>query len=144
MSIEAIFTEIILDHYKHPRCFGKLDDADLSMDGANPLCGDEITLHVKIGSEKVEKVSFEGKACAICMASTSMFSEIAPGKSFSDLEELKATLRKMLHGEELTRDERRAIGDMYALEGVAKLPVRVKCALLVWETWELMRKELSG
>ncbi len=143
MSISDVFSAVLLDHYRHPRQYGKLDSPDLEMDGANPLCGDEIHIQVNVDDAHLKEIAFTGKACAICTASTSMFCELAPEKSFSEIEELRELVISMLHGDELSRENRRKLGDIYALEGVSKLPVRVKCALLVWETWALIKKQLE-
>lgn len=143
MAFEDIFDQVLLDHYRHPRNFKKIENPDYEMEGANPLCGDEIHLQVKMnGGGTISEVAFTGKACAICTASTSMFCEQASGKSSSDLDDQKKVVKHMLEGVELHAEEKHALGDMYALKGVSKLPVRVKCAMLVWETWELINKTL--
>ncbi len=143
MSISDIFSTVLLDHYHHPRQHGEMEDADISMDGANPLCGDEIQLHVKAEGNEVKDISFTGTSCAICTASTSMFCEKAVGSSFEDLDKLRETVHDMLHGDDLTKEDRYRLGDALALEGVSKLPVRVKCALLVYETWALIAEKLK-
>ncbi len=139
--MDSIFSDVLLDHYRHPRHYGTIDDPDLEMDGANPLCGDEIHLQAKIKDGKVEQAAFTGKACAICTASTSMFCEQAPGSALEELQVQKRRVNDMLQGKDLPKEDRRALKDIYALQGVSKLPVRIKCALLVWETWGLMVKE---
>lgn len=144
MSLKDMFNAHLLDHYRYPRHFGKIDHPDVILDGVNAACGDEITLYVKVDDTGVEQVAFEGKACAICIASCSMFCEKALGSSFNELEDLREKVYKMLHGEELNDESRRELGDMAALEGVSKLSSRVKCATLIWETWALARKQLSG
>ena len=144
MSLKDMFNAHLLDHYRYPRHFGKIDHADATLDGVNAACGDEITLYVKLDDTRVEEVSFEGKACAICIASCSMFCEKAEGSSFNELKDLQEKVYKMLHGEDLDNDKRRELGDMAALEGVSKLSSRVKCATLIWETWALARKQLLG
>jgi len=143
MSLESIYSELLLDHSKHPRNFGKLDETATSIEGANPLCGDEIEIQVKRDGDKITEISFTGTSCAICTASTSMFCENAEGKSFAELDELRELFHRFLRGAELTDEERAKLGDAAALSGVGKLPARVKCATLVYETWDVLRKKLE-
>jgi len=144
MSLNEIFSTVLLDHYHHPRQHGHLEHPDHTMEGANPLCGDEIVIEVKVDQETVQDIAFSGKACAICTASTSMFCEQAVGKKFSEIETVNVIMHRMIKGEELEREDRRLLGDAYALQGVSKLPVRVKCALLVYETWNVLLKQIKG
>jgi len=143
MSLETIYGELILDHSKHPRNFGKLDESDETVEGANPLCGDEIEIQVKTEGDRITGIAFTGHSCAICLASTSMFCENAEGKSFAELDELRNIFHNLLRGNELTDSERTKLGDAFALSGVGKLPARVKCATLVYETWDVLRKKLE-
>jgi nitrogen fixation NifU-like protein len=143
MSIADVFSTVLLDHYRYPRKFGKMDNPDIEMDGVNPLCGDEVFLQVKVDGDKVTDAAFTGKACAICMASTSIFCEQAPGSTLSEIKEQKSRLFSLLEKKDLTEDERKQLGEIVSLEGVSQLPARVKCALLAWETWELMAKQLA-
>lgn len=142
MGIESLYGEILLDHSKHPRNYGKSGEADVRVEGANPLCGDEIELSVKIQDGVVEDMAFVGKSCAICTASTSMFCERAVGLPVEALDRARELFHRYLHGEELTGSELAELGEAQALAGVAKLPARVKCALLVFETWAEMKKRL--
>ncbi len=143
MSISDIFSQVLLDHYHHPRRYGEIPNPDITMDGANPLCGDEIQIQVRADNNEVCDIGFTGKACAICTASTSMFCEKAVGSKFDDLNLLRDTVHNMLHGDEMSKEDRRRLGDALALEGISKLPVRVKCALLVYETWALIADKLK-
>jgi nitrogen fixation protein NifU and related proteins len=115
MSISDIFSQVLLDHYHHPRHYGEIDNPDVVMDGANPLCGDEIQIQVKGGGDHVSEIGFTGKACAICTASTSMFCEKAVGSKYDDLDKLRDTVHDMLHGDDLTKEDRRRLGDALAL-----------------------------
>jgi nitrogen fixation NifU-like protein len=130
--MSELYSEILLDHYHLPRNKGELEDETLSVEGANPLCGDEITLHLRFDGEVLTDVSFTGKGCAISMASTSMLTEVLTGKTITEIEkwieDFKEFIRK---GEE---PEGSDLGDITALAGIAKLPVRVKCATLPWTT----------
>lgn len=143
MSLKDVFSALLMDHARHPRNYGRLPDPDLVMEGANPACGDEITLQVKLAEDKVKSAAFTGKSCAICTASSSLFCERAADAPLAELDKLKSLVYKMLHGEELTAEEKKDLGEYLALEGVGKLSSRVKCATLVWETWALMEKELQ-
>lgn len=143
MSLEELFSAVLLDHYRHPRHQGQVENPDVQLLGANPLCGDEIELSAKINGDGLSDVGFTGKSCAICIAATSMFCERAGEEGMPALDELKELFYKMIHGGELTDEERERLGDLAALQGVAKLPSRVKCATLVWETWQLMKKQLK-
>lgn len=140
MSLEELFGDILLDHYHHPRHHRSVPDPDAQSEGANPLCGDEITLSVKVDGEKITDIGFTSKACAICTASTSIFCENALGKSVEDIDQLQELFYRMLSGKELTEMERARLGDAVALAGVGKLPARVKCATLVYETWKELKK----
>mgnify|MGYP006423419203 CR=1 FL=1 len=143
MSHDKIYSEVLLDHNRHPRHSGELTNPDISMDGANPMCGDEITMYASVEDGTLVDVAFRSTACAICTASASMFCEMAKGKHIDHIHQHDQLMRKLMHGEKLEHDERRALADMNSLEGVSKLPVRVKCAMLVWETWELMKQKLK-
>ncbi len=144
MGFETIFSDLLLDHSKHPRCYGEIDDAEVSVEGANPLCGDEIELHVKTADGIVKDISFTGRSCAICTASTSMFCESALGQPISHLDAAREAFHRLLHGEELNQAEKELLGDALALSSVSKLPARVKCADLVYETWAVMEEKLKG
>jgi len=144
LSLEDLFGEILLDHAKHPRHYGRIEDAEISVEGANPLCGDEIELFAKTRDGVIEAIGFTGRACSICTASTSIFCESARGGRFTDLDGMKERFYKMLHGDTVTGEEEHQLGDALALKGVAKLPARVKCATLVYETWSVMKRRLLG
>lgn len=140
MLLEDIFGEVLLDHYKHPRNYGAIKNATAHIEGANPLCGDEIELFATKVDGTVKEIGFTGRSCAICTASASIFCEIAEGKSEEELDELKALFYRLLHNEPVNEEEVRKLGDAIALQGVAKLPSRVKCATLVYETWSEMKR----
>jgi len=106
-----MYRQQIMDHFKSPRNFGKLPDANINFTDHNPFCGDEITIHAKIKEEQIEEVKFEGKGCAISQASASMLTEIAKGKTFEEVRSIKSEQIKELLGVDLG-------------------PVRIKCALL--------------
>ncbi len=132
MALDDLYREVILDHYRHPRNRGRLDPSDLAVEGANPLCGDELSLFVRLRDGRVEDVRFEGHGCSISQASASMMTEAIKGKTLEDVRALVAQFKGMMHGQEAADD----LGDLDALQGVRKFPVRIKCATLSWVALE--------
>ena len=128
MSVEDLYREIILDHYRSPRNKRRGVEGAIAVKHDNPLCGDELHLAVDVQDGELSDVAFDGKGCSISQASASMMTEAVQGKSVKDALALTETIRQMMHGESPNED----LGDLMALEGVAKFPVRVKCALLSW------------
>ena len=133
MSLEELYKEVILDHYRSPRNKGTLSEADIELHRDNPLCGDEIDLYVDIKDGKIAGVSFDGKGCSISQASISMMTEKLMGMSQEDAEGLANTFKAMMQGEDPQDED--SLGDLVALKGVQKYPVRIKCALLGWNTF---------
>jgi nitrogen fixation protein NifU and related proteins len=131
MALEEIYKEVILDHYKNPRNKREMADAPLTCSKNNPLCGDEITVYANAQDGKLLEVSFVGQGCSISQASASMMTESVAGKAIEDVERLAGDVRSMLAGD-LEPDED-AFGELVALKGVVKYPVRVKCAVLAWD-----------
>lgn len=127
-----LYSEILLDHYHMPRNQGQLDDATVTVDGVNPLCGDELTFDLKFDGDRIAAIRFRGKGCAISMASASMLTEVLQGKTLAEAEEWIARFRDFVRNGKAP--EGIEMGDLAALEGVAQLPVRVKCASLPWTT----------
>ena len=138
MSLEDLYREVILDHYRNPRNKGHLDHPDAVADGVNPLCGDEITIELKFDGETIADVGVEGQGCSISQSSASMMSEAIKGKTRSEIETMTQQFRDMmsLDGEaDIGIDPDRpgsVLGDLEALQGVSKYPVRIKCASLGW------------
>lgn len=131
-DMEDLYKEVILDHYRAPRNRGKLEGAETHLHRDNPLCGDEIDLYIDIDGDTVTGLSFEGKGCSISQASISMMTEKLKGSPISDAEQLANTFKQMMQGE--NPEDLDALGDLVALQGVQKYPVRIKCALLGWNT----------
>jgi len=129
--LESIFKEIILDHYRKPRNKGAIDGPTVTIAMRNPLCGDEIELMLAIEGDAIADVRFKGQGCAISVASTSMMTQALKGKPLEEAVDLEQRFLALMRGEEAAQDDRR-LGDLRALQGVAKLPVRIKCALLGW------------
>ena len=132
LSLEDLYKEVILDHYRAPRNKGRLDPHDVVLERNNPLCGDEIELFLKFDGENVEGIAFEGKGCSISQASTSMMTEKVKGLSQKEAADLAESIKAMMAGEEA--GDEKTLGDLVSLKGVVKYPVRIKCALLGWNT----------
>ncbi len=131
--LQQLYQEIILDHYAHPRNRGRLEGAEVVVEGVNPSCGDEISLFARVRDGVVEEVRFEGKGCSISQASASMMTEAVRGRSLAEVRELLERFRRMMHGEP---PDEQALGELVALQGVRRFPVRVKCATLAWVALE--------
>ncbi len=139
MALDDIYKEVILDHYKNPRNKREMPEAELSCSRNNPLCGDEITVFVHAQDEKVHEVSFVGQGCSISQSSASMMTEAVAGKPVEDVHALIGAFRGMMAGDlDPTEDE---FGDLVALKGVVKYPIRIKCAVLAWD---VLQEALSG
>lgn len=128
-QFDDFYREIILDHYKKPRNRGELPAPTQRVEGVNPVCGDEIHLDLVVHGETIDEVSFWGQGCSISQSSASMLTERLKGRTVEEAGRVLGKVRAMLIDGALPDDE---LGDLQALEGVAKLPVRVKCALLSW------------
>jgi nitrogen fixation NifU-like protein len=134
MDSKQLYQEVILDHNKKPRNYGKLEDATHRSEGLNPLCGDHIWLAVKLDGDRIESIAFEGQSCAICKASASMMTTTVKGKSVAEAEILVAHFRAMATGQEDLETSGRYLGRLTVFAGVKDLPSRVKCAILPWHT----------
>ena len=132
MSVDDLYREIILDHYRSPRNKRRGVEGAIAVKHDNPLCGDELHLSVDIKNGELADVAFDGKGCSISQASASMMTEAVQGKTVEGALELTEAIRLMMHGEHPNEKFADDMGDLMALEGVAKFPVRVKCALLAW------------
>ncbi|HHW11230.1 MAG TPA: SUF system NifU family Fe-S cluster assembly protein [Firmicutes bacterium] len=158
MSLDELYREVIMDHYRSPRHWGRLTEATDSVHLHNPLCGDDITLDLMIEDGRIKEVGFEGKGCSISQASASLMAESIAGKSTAEAVRLLKRFRNMMKGAPAGDDEVTAeaaaeagadaeaeadaedLGDLEALSGVVKFPVRIKCAVLPWEA---LRKAIA-
>jgi nitrogen fixation NifU-like protein len=131
MSLDDLYREVILDHYRTPRNKRHIDAAPIDVHRNNPLCGDDITVHVVVRDGVVVDAAFEGQGCSISQASASMMTEQLKGKKVEEVDQLVLDFRKMMSGEDGPDDEE--LGDLVALKGVVKYPVRIKCAVLAWD-----------
>lgn len=132
MSLDELYKEVILDHYRSPRNKGHLDPHDMSLERNNPLCGDEIELYLKFDADTIAGIAFDGKGCSISQASASMMTEKVKGKDMKEAIAIAESIKAMMAGEEDGDPD--ALGDLVSLKGVVKYPVRIKCALLGWNT----------
>ena len=129
---KALYQEVILDHNKKPRNYGTLEGANRRAEGHNPLCGDRLTVFLKMDGDRVEDIRFEGKGCAISTASASMMTEAIKGKDKADIGALFGKIHSLLTRQDAVADP--ALGKLAALSGVREYPARVKCASLCWHT----------
>ena len=151
-SLDDLYKEIILDHYRSPRNQGELDPPAHRCEGFNPLCGDEVIVFVSLIDQKIEDIRIGGQGCSISQASASMMTEIIKGKSISEAEKIIHAFKEMmdiyeseLSGEETAESSSNVdLGDLEALQGVVKYPVRIKCATLAWNTLTQSIDELQG
>jgi len=130
---KALYQEVILDHNKKPRNYGKLTDASHHAVGHNPLCGDRISVALNFDQDCIDAVAFEGESCAICKASASMMTAAVKGKSLEEAEILTQQFLAMATGK-LDLNAPNKIGRLVVFAGVCDLPTRVKCAILPWHT----------
>jgi len=139
-ALGSLFQELILDHYKRPRNKGELADSDRRIHMNNPTCGDEIWLQLRFEDERVADVRFMGEGCSISQASISMMTQLLKGRSREEALALAQRFKQMMHGDAEAAADRQ-LGDLRALAGVSKFPVRVKCALLGWNALEEALKQ---
>jgi nitrogen fixation protein NifU and related proteins len=129
-DLRALYQEVIIDHGQQPRNFGPLPDANRSAEGFNPLCGDRLTLRLKVADGVILDARFEGAGCAISTASASLMTEALLGKTEAEAEVLFAGFHALVTGTEPTAD----VGKLAVLAGVQAFPSRIKCATLAWHT----------
>ena len=141
MSLQdQLYKEAILEHYKRPRNRGELPPPALKAQGVNPSCGDELELFLSVSNGVVENIAFTGEGCAISQASASMLTGAVKGKPLAEVSELGEQFKAMLRGEAPAA----ALGELQALQGVAKLHARIKCAALPWTTLDQLLAEAEN
>ena len=133
-DLSELYQEVILDHYRSPRNSRVLKGASRSAEGYNPLCGDRLTVYVRLADGVIEDVSFEGSGCAISQASASVMTEALKGKTREEMEDLFRRFQKLVTGEEQGSAGLDELGELAAMGGVSEFPSRVKCATLGWHT----------
>ena len=131
-ALDALYQEIILDHYRRPRNFRELPNASCTADGKNPNCGDALTVWLKFDGDTVTDVTFQGVGCAISKASASLMTQAIKGRTRAQAAEVFDTVHRLVTGNENDPTVIKELGQLRALGGVSKFPMRVKCASLAW------------
>jgi nitrogen fixation NifU-like protein len=131
-GVDDLYREVILDHFKTPRNKGKIKNASVKADGMNPLCGDQINISLVLDGDKIKDIKFDGHGCAISQSSASMMTAALKGKNLNAADAVTKQFKDLLTAAGKDVDQ---LGDLEALEGVKKYPVRIKCALLSWNTF---------
>lgn len=133
MDLKDLYRDVIVDHNRNPRNFGKLEPADAHADGHNPLCGDRLSLYVNLDDDRIREAKFDGSGCAISVASASLLTEAVKGKTRSEAKALFEDMHTLLTRHDADVDAGK-LGKLAALSGVREFPARVKCASLCWHT----------
>ena len=132
MDLKELYRDVILDHNKRPRNFGRIEPCDTHAEGHNPLCGDRLTVWLRLQDDRIEDIRFEGKGCAISTASASLMTEAVKGKDRTTVQSLYGRIHSLLTQQDAVPDA--SLGKLAALSGVREFPARVKCASLCWHT----------
>jgi nitrogen fixation NifU-like protein len=132
MDLKELYRDVILDHNRRPRNFGRIEPCDSQAEGHNPLCGDRLTVSLRLKDGRIEDIRFEGKGCAISTASASLMTEAVRGKDRAAVAELYGKIHALLTRQEATPEA--SLGKLAALSGVREFPARVTCASLCWHT----------
>jgi nitrogen fixation NifU-like protein len=140
-SIHGLYQEVILDHTKRPRNFRAMPASDQRAEGYNPLCGDRVTIYLKLKDDRLSDISFQGSGCAISTASASILTETLKGKTRAEAEALFETFHRLVTGRDPSNGHAAQLGKLVVFSGVSEFPARVKCATLAWHT---LRSALGG
>jgi nitrogen fixation NifU-like protein len=143
-DLRELYQEVILDHNKRPRNFHNLEGANRTAEGYNPLCGDQITVSLRLEDDVIKDISFQGSGCAISKASASLMTTSVKGKTQAEAEVLFDRVHTMLTGERDTTVDPHELGKLAVLSGVCEFPARVKCASLAWHTLRAALKGAGG
>ncbi|SEM62399.1 Modular FeS cluster scaffolding protein NifU [Mesobacillus persicus] len=135
-NLDTLYRQVIMDHYKNPRNKGVLEDGSLTVNMNNPTCGDRIQLTMNVENGMVTESRFDGEGCSISMSSASMMTQAIKGKKIEDALKMSKIFSDMMQGKEYDEDDSIDLGDIEALQGVAKFPARIKCATLAWKAME--------
>lgn len=135
-NLDTLYRQVIMDHYKNPRNKGVLEDGSLTVNMNNPTCGDRIQLTMNVEDGIVTESRFDGEGCSISMSSASMMTQAIKGKKIEEAIKLSKIFSDMMQGKEYDEDDSIDLGDIEALQGVAKFPARIKCATLAWKAME--------
>lgn len=133
MDLKDLYRDVIVDHNRNPRNFGKLEPADVHADGHNPLCGDRLSVFAKLDGDRIADIKFQGSGCAISVSSASLLTEAVKGKTKGEVQKLFDEVHTLLTQHDANVDVSK-LGKLAALSGVREFPARVKCASLCWHT----------
>jgi nitrogen fixation NifU-like protein len=142
-ELSDLYQEVIVDHSLHPHNYHAMPDASRKAEGYNPMCGDQVTVFLKMDGEKIADVSFQGNGCAISKSSASIMTDVLKGKSRPEAEELFRTFQNLIKGEGPAVNEE-VLGKLAAFSGVHEFPTRVKCAILAWHTLRSALNDAKG
>lgn len=146
-NLESLYQELILEHNRRPKNYRVMEGADRVVESRNPLCGDALTLWIKIDDDRVSDASFQGSGCAISRASASLMTEAVKGKTLAEAKELFSRFHEMVTGKldpEADAAAKKSLGSLRALGGVARFPIRVKCASMAWHALHKALSENGG
>lgn len=143
-QLSSLYQQLILEHYRNPRNKSELDEKTVEIHMANPVCGDEIRLQLRIEGDQIADAKFVGSGCSISQAAVSMMTTRLQGTRVDEAQELAVRFTEMMHGDAAAAGDK-SLGDLRALQGVSKFPVRIKCALLGFDALqEALKKEAGG
>ncbi len=143
-ELRELYQEVILDHTRSPRNFREMKDADRQAEGHNPLCGDRVTVYVKMDGDRIADASFLGQGCAISKASASMMTDAVRGKTTAEAEALIGRFHDVVTAEPGTHVKTDDLGKLAVFQGVSEFPLRVKCASLAWHTLKAALESREG
>lgn len=139
-QLNSLYQQLILEHYRRPRNKGELEDKTVEVHLANPVCGDEIRLQLRVENDRIASAKFVGQGCSISQAAVSMMTTMLEGRALDDAAAIASRFTQMMHGDEGAAKDK-SLGDLRALAGVSKFPVRIKCALLGFEALQKALEE---
>jgi nitrogen fixation NifU-like protein len=133
-ELNDLYQEIIVDHSLHPHNFHAMEGASRKAEGYNPLCGDQVTVYLKLAGDKIQDISFQGQGCAISKSSASVMTEVLKDKTTAEAQTLFETFHKLITSDGSQPIDEESLGKLAAFSGVHEFPTRVKCAILAWHT----------
>ena len=142
-QLNSLYQQLILEHYRNPRNKAEMQEKTVEVHLANPVCGDEIRLQLRIEDDRIAEAKFVGQGCSISQAAVSMMTTLLKGRSLADADGVAKRFTQMMHGDQDAAKDK-ALGDLRALQGVSKFPVRIKCALLGFDALQEALKKNAG
>ena len=144
-DLQELYQSIILDHNRRPKNYGSLDEANRSAEGRNPSCGDEVRVELRVTDDRIEDVRFTSAGCAVSRAAASIMTQTVKGKTRAEVEQLFTTFHELVTGKlKPSAQEARGLGELAAFSGVARFPIRVKCASMPWHTLQAALRDSNG